>query len=99
MGWVDKLKNRWGVESTLRVVLILIVFACTGFTVLFIKRPIFNALGFDAGNLPLYVSILYYILILPVYMIFLLFYGFVFGQYKFFLAFVKKSFSRFKKNS
>jgi hypothetical protein len=97
MAWADKLKKRWGVESTGRVVIILIVFACTGFTVLFLKKPFFTLIGFDAENLPLYVSIIYYILILPVYFAFLLFYGFVFGQYAFFRAFVQKSFSRFKK--
>ncbi|QNL22148.1 prolipoprotein diacylglyceryl transferase [Hyphobacterium sp. CCMP332] len=97
MSWIDKLKSRWGVESTFRIVMILIVFTCTGFTVLFLKKPLFNFLGFDAENLPLYVSIIYYILILPVYMAFLLFYGFIFGQYSFFRAFVKKSFSRLKR--
>lgn len=97
MGWLDKLKTRWKVESTFRIIMILIVFSCTGFTVLFLKRPLFDYLGYEGRNLPLYVSVIYYILILPIYMGFLLFYGFIFGQYSFFLAFVKKSFARFKK--
>jgi len=39
----------------------------------------------------------YYILILPIYFTILLFYGFIFGQSKFFLSFVKKTISRFKR--
>lgn len=97
MGWADKLKKRWNVDSTWRVMVILIVFACTGFTVLLLKRPFFQLMGFDVENLPLYVSVIYYILILPVYFAFLLFYGFIFGQYSFFRSFVGRSFSRFRK--
>jgi hypothetical protein len=42
----------------------------------------------------LWASITYFILILPVYNVFLLFYGFVFGQFKFFWEFEKKFFKR-----
>lgn len=94
---LDKLKKRWNVDSTKRILIILLVFACTGFTVLFLKKPFFQLLGFEAADLPLYVSILYYIFILPIYFIILLFYGFIFGQYRFFKEFVMKTFSRFKR--
>ncbi|MFN5004097.1 MAG: DUF6787 family protein [Bacteroidota bacterium] len=73
--------------------LILTVFACTGFTVLFLKRPLFAYLFAD-GEIHLYASIVYYVLILPVYNVFLLMYGFVFGQFKFFWEFEKRFFSR-----
>jgi hypothetical protein len=36
-------------------------------------------------------------LILPVYNVFLLFYGFVFGQFRFFWNFEKRFFSRFSR--
>lgn len=100
MSWVDQLQARWKVKSGLQVILILIVFACTGFTVLFIKRPLFE-LWFPTGEKPLWASVLYWILIFPVYNVFLLFYGFVFGQFRFFWDFEKRFFerlrSRFKK--
>jgi len=89
----DKLKTRWNLKSTFQVVIILVVFGCTGFTVLFIKKPIVNwIVGSEESSL-LY-SILYYMFILPVYNIILLAYGFVFGQFTFFWEFEKKMWSR-----
>lgn len=73
--------------------MILIVFACTGFTILFLKRPLFEYL-FPTGGIPLAASIAYWILILPVYNLFLLGYGFVFGQFRFFWEFEKRFFQR-----
>ncbi|MFN7839598.1 MAG: DUF6787 family protein [Bacteroidota bacterium] len=93
MSWLDKLQTRWKVGSLFQVMLILTVFACTGFTVLFLKRPLFAYLFAD-GEIHLYASIVYYVLILPVYNVFLLMYGFVFGQFKFFWEFEKRFFSR-----
>ncbi len=93
MNWIDKLQVRWKVKGALQVILILVVFACTGSTVLLIKRPIFSYL-FDYGPIPIWASILYYILILPIYNVFLLVYGFVFGQFRFFWDFEKRFFNR-----
>lgn len=93
MSWIDKLQARWKVKSALQVIMILIVFACTGFTVLFLKRPLFAWL-FNDAPMPLWASIIYYILILPVYNVFLLFYGFIFGQFQFFWDFEKRFFGR-----
>lgn len=87
-GWMQRLSDRWGV-SPLRVVLILIVFACTGLTILFLKKPIVAYFAGD-GEQPLLFTILYYILILPVYNLFLLAYGTLFGQFRFFWEFEKR---------
>ncbi len=91
-GWVDKLKTRWNVGSAWQVVLILIVFACTGFTVMFIKPVIMDLLFRDGKST--WFSILYWIFILPVYNLFLLFYGAIFGQFRFFWEFEKRFFGR-----
>ncbi len=93
MSWVDRLQTRWKVKSGLQVAIILIVFACTGFTVLLIKRPLFEY-WFPFGDKPVWASTLYWILILPVYNLFLLLYGFVFGQFHFFWEFEKRFFNR-----
>lgn len=98
MNWLEKLKARWNVGSLFQVVIILIVFACTGFTVLFLKRPLFAYL-FDGADVPIWATIVYYIVILPVYNVFLLFYGFIFGQFHFFWNFEKRMFSRMMGNS
>lgn len=93
--WIERLKSRWNLTSTWQVIIILIVFACTGTTVLIIKKPLF-AMWFPDGEKPLWATITYFILILPVYNLFLLFYGFVFGQFRFFWEFEKKFFTRMR---
>jgi hypothetical protein len=90
----EKLKNRWELKSGWQVFIVLLVFACTGFTVMFLKEPILSLIAAKEERNWVFTTI-YYILILPVYFIILLFYGFIFGQSKFFLGFVKKTFSRF----
>ena len=60
-------------------------------------------LRFLFGNeIPLWAKAAYYILILPIYNLVLLFYGFIFGQFNFFLEFERRFFKRvtslFKKN-
>lgn len=92
VGWVGKLQKRWGVSAR-QVFIILLVFACTGFTVMFLKKPI---VGFftEGGEKSLLFSIIYYILILPVYNLILLVYGFIFGQFEFFWNFEKRMVSR-----
>jgi hypothetical protein len=92
----EKLKNRWELKSGWQVLIVLIVFACTGFTVMFLKEPILSLVATEENRTWVFTTI-YYILILPVYFLILLFYGFIFGQGKFFLGFVKKTFSRFNR--
>lgn len=91
--WTERLRERWNLKDGWQVAIVLIVFACTGFTVLFIKKPILQFLAGDAGS-STQASIIYYILILPLYNVLLLFYGFLFGQFAFFWAFEKRFFSR-----
>jgi hypothetical protein len=91
-GWFKKLQARWNVTA-LQAVIILLVFACTGFTVLFLKEPILSLLGAGEER-NFWHSFFYYLLILPVYNVILLFYGFIFGQFRFFWEFEKRMFRR-----
>ena len=91
-GWIEKLKSRWHVKSAFQVIIILVVFACTGFSVMFLKPVITDFLYGDEKSTLF--SILYWVLILPIYNLLLLFYGFIFGQFKFFWEFEKRFFSR-----
>ncbi|MBL7837727.1 MAG: prolipoprotein diacylglyceryl transferase [Bacteroidetes bacterium] len=86
---IDKLKDRWQVTSGFQVLVILIVFACTGYSIVFLK----HLLGIKSGT-DITTRIIFYIAVLPVYNILLLMYGFIFGQFKFFLNFEKRFFSR-----
>ena len=91
--WIEKLRHRWKLGSAFQVVMVLVVFACTGFTVLFIKRPILHFLA-GAWEDSVWASVIYYLLILPLYNVILLAYGFLFGQFNFFWEFEKRFFQR-----
>ena len=90
---MDKLGKRWGVSAS-RAGIILLAFACTGFTVMFLKRPLVAWASGADGEQPMLFTIFYYVLILPFYNVVLLFYGALFGQYRFFIAFEKRFFKR-----
>ena len=95
MSWIDKLQNRWNLKNGWQVVLVLVVFACTGFSVMFLKAPV-KAFFLEDGEPTLWFNIFYWILIFPVYNVILLFYGFVFGQFNFFWQFEKRMWNRMK---
>lgn len=90
--WIERLRKRWKLKDAWQVIIVLIVFACTGFTIMFLKKPILKLLGADSNTSA---SVAYYLLILPVYNIILLVYGFVFGQFRFFWEFEKRFLRRF----
>src|SRR5689334_6359186 len=90
--WFGRLKQRWNIPNTWETVLVLLIFACTGTTVFLIKKPL---LRFFMGNeSAVWASVLYYILILPIYNLLLLCYGFIFGRFEFFWNFEKRFFKR-----
>lgn len=94
MTFFEKLKKRWQIQSNFQIVVILVVFAITGFSAVYAKELIFDWLGVDP-EWPLWVrTIIWLITILPAYNVLLLFYGVVFGQGEFFWRFVKKSVGR-----
>ncbi len=81
-GILRRLQTKWKLESLFQVVMVLVVFACTGFTILFVKNPILDFFGVEKGGFVN--TLLYLLLVLPLYQIFLLIYGFIFGQFNFF---------------
>ena len=96
--WLHRLKGRWQLGSIRDVILVLIVFALTGTTVVVIKPYLLDFL-FDGKQLSGWYSVAYYILILPVYNLFLLIYGFIFGKFHFFWKFEKRFFNRITGNN
>ena len=91
----EKLKKRWNIQSNFQVVIILTVFAITGSATVYIKKLIFDLIGITSET-HLWIKVAVYIpVILAVYNILLLIIGFLFGQFRFFLEFEKKFFSRF----
>ena len=91
-GWLARLREKWQV-STAQVWIILLVFACTGTTVLLLKRPLLAAVAGDSEP-PVLFTVTYYALIVPIYNTLLLAYGTLFGQFHFFWAYEKRLFGR-----
>ncbi len=92
---LEKLKIRWGIQSNFQIIIILIVFSVTGSAAVYVKKIIFDLLKIDAET-PLLIKIPMYVLtILPAYQLLLLVFGALFGQFRFFYNFQKKSFGRF----
>jgi len=83
-GFLERLQGKWRLKNIRQVILVLLVFACTGMTVLYIKEPIFHLLGISLENGGFWKTILYLLLVLPLYQAILLVYGFLFGQFHFF---------------
>ncbi len=90
----EKLKKRWNIQSNFQVVIILMVFAITGTSTVYVKKVIFDLIGITAETHLLLIIPVYIVVILTVYNILLLIIGSVFGQYKFFRGFERKFFSR-----
>ena len=88
--FLERLKEKWGLNSLLQVILILIVFSLTGMTVVLIRPVLFSWFGFDHQTSILLKSITYIMLIFPMYQVLILVYGAIFGQFSFFWEKEKK---------
>jgi hypothetical protein len=92
---LEKLKERWEITSNWQLAIIFFVFAITGSTSVFISRPLIKIAGINKENLP---SLVYWVLYIIIgfifYQIFLVLFGWLFGQHKFFWNFEKKMIRR-----
>ncbi|MDX1670903.1 MAG: DUF6787 family protein [Balneolaceae bacterium] len=93
----QKLKDRWGVETLGQVVVILIIFSITGITTLYVKRFLFDMLGFNSETATWVKGLAWVLAVLPAYQVLFLFYGFLLGQFNFVWEFEKRSFRKIKK--
>ncbi len=79
-------------KNTLDFIIIIIVFAVTGFTTVYVSSLITDIFGLEKWSL-LYILI-YIFLIFPTYHLLLLGYAFLFGKFDFFWARIKKIISK-----
>lgn len=88
---MNKLKSRWGITSNYQLVVIFIVFAINGSLSAKISSFLLGEFGMTKVNTNV---VLYYIillvLVLPLYPFMLMFFGWIFGQSKFFTPFAKR---------
>lgn len=86
----QKLKTKWHIKSNFQLVIILVVFALTGFTAAYLKTIIFQWMGMN-GNTPVWVrTLILLLLLIPLYKALLIIYGTIFGQFSFFKNFILK---------
>ena len=92
---MNRLKQKWGIDSNIQIIIIMIVFAINGSFAAWAAQPITSFFGLHPETLSPFVYWPIRILIIfPVYQITLPFVGFVFGQFKFFWNFEKKFLKR-----
>jgi hypothetical protein len=87
---MENLKKRWGITSNFQLVIIFVVFAITGSASAWLSKPVCNLLGITKEDLGLWFTPVRLILIFPLYPFVLMFFGYLFGQSKFFFPFSKK---------
>ncbi len=88
---MEKLKTKWGIQSNTQLIIIIVVFAITGSTSVYVTTPLFRLLGIDKNSINIFIFYLLKIIILfPVYISLLVGFGFIAGQHKFFSEFAKK---------
>tara|TARA_B100000214_G_scaffold287589_1_gene217165 strand:- start:508 stop:810 length:303 start_codon:yes stop_codon:yes gene_type:complete len=87
---VKRLREKWGIKSNFQLVIIIIVFAITGSTSALISGPTIDFLFGEIEMNGFLKFILQLLVIMPIYQVLLLFFGFVFFQFNFFFKFVKK---------
>lgn len=95
---LDKLKQRWELETNKDVWLVLLMFSLAGTTFSMLKKPLFSFFNISWGDnwLEHIQCVLIYIMFfMPLYQVGLLFWGFILRQWDFAIRFEKKIFKRF----
>lgn len=93
---IQKLMDRWGVQSYGGLLLILFIFSVTGMSALYVRKWVFVWLGFNAET-PLWIEAIAWVLVVfPSYQLLFLLFGFILGQFEFVWNFEKKSLHRIK---
>lgn len=91
-----QLEKKWILDYKWEMIRVFMVFAFTGTSSLYMGKPIIQLMGITKENLNPIVYWFFYIIIgLIFYQILLVFFGWLFGQFKFFWEFEKKMLKRF----
>ncbi|NRB58988.1 MAG: hypothetical protein HRU50_03485 [Winogradskyella sp.] len=91
-----KLENKWILDYRWEMIRVFMVFAITGSSSMFVGRPLIKLMGITKDNLnPFIYWVLFIFIGLVFYQILLVFFGWLFGQHKFFWEFEKKMLRRF----
>jgi hypothetical protein len=86
----NRLKDRYDISSDWHAIFVLFIFAIAGSTIIFIKKPIFDFLGYHHIENTTLKVIAYVLIILPVYYASLFLWSNLLGQGKIFNPLIKK---------
>jgi manganese efflux pump family protein len=93
--YFTRLKEKWGISSNVQLTLIFIVFALTGSAASRLAGPVMDLFSLSTESLhPIIYWPLRIGLIFPLYQLLLVFFGALFGQFRFFWNFEKKMLRR-----
>ena len=87
---MEKLKARWNIQDNWQLTVIFIVFAITGSTAAKFAGPLVEYLGITKERGAFIYWPARILLIFPIYQVLLVFFGWLFGEFKFFWNFEKK---------
>ncbi|MGH1388046.1 DUF6787 family protein [Kordia sp.] len=93
---MKKLMTRWNIEKPWQLAVIFFVFSITGSSSIAVGRPLLRSIGITLDNLsPFIYYPLFIFLSFIFYQLFLVAFGWLFGQFNFFWNMEKKLLSRF----
>ncbi len=89
---IQKLKYKWNIETDIQLLWIFVIFAITGSSIVFVRKPITEYLFSKStyGELFWYELIITIVIVYFIYQIFLFVIGSILGQHKFVKWFVVK---------
>ena len=88
---MNRLKEKWGINSNFQIIIILLVFSITGSIAVVVAKPVLNIVGLDKEVIsPWIFWPIRIFIIFPIYQVLIVVIGTFFGQFKFFWAFEKK---------
>ncbi len=91
---LHRFKKKWNIESNFQLIVILFVFSITGSAAMVVRKLVFHLVGIQPDT-SLFIKVpLYIIVLIPSYQLLLLVVGTLLGQYRFFLAYEKKTLGR-----
>ena len=86
----DRLKARWGLQSNYQVVAVFLVFSLAGSMILPVRKFLFHLLQYNEQTPFWLKTITWLIIVFPTYQFFLLVFGSLLGQFRFFWEKEKK---------
>jgi hypothetical protein len=91
----ERMKTKYGIKSDWHGIYVLFIFSIAGSTIVFVKRPLFELLGYNTLDgfglkLLVYIFIMLPFVILPTYYVSLFLWSNILGQGKIFNPLIKK---------